>query len=139
VRKGWWAEGETLPSLDALRQRVAPETYWTYPLTAHQHRSLKAQQEGRCAICDRMARLVVDHCHDEHLLVRGMLCSSCNTGIGLLGDSADRLKRAAEYLERPILAKRPSGTRPPTRSEQIEAELLRRELSRVAADSTPES
>jgi hypothetical protein len=30
-----------------------------------------------------------------------LLCSACNKGLGLLGDDAESLRRALEYLERP--------------------------------------
>jgi hypothetical protein len=30
--------------------------------------------------------------------VRGLLCSACNTGIGLLGDNVEGLQRAMNYL-----------------------------------------
>ncbi len=41
----------------------------------------------------------VDHNHDTGK-VRGLLCSRCNTGIGLLGDDARLLQIAADYLKR---------------------------------------
>ncbi|MDE2096323.1 MAG: endonuclease VII domain-containing protein [Patescibacteria group bacterium] len=65
-------------------------------------------QNGVCAICGRPeARLrngrpqslCVDHCHTTGRL-RGLLCSACNRSIGLMKDNAQRLRAAAEYLER---------------------------------------
>lgn len=41
--------------------------------------------------------LHIDHDHDTGSF-RGWLCSSCNTGMGLLGDSVKRLLQAVEYL-----------------------------------------
>lgn len=40
----------------------------------------------------------VDHCHGTGLL-RGLLCSPCNSGLGLMKDDLTRVKKAAEYLE----------------------------------------
>lgn len=59
-------------------------------------------QSGRCAICREAPAagrfgLVVDHCHSTGL-VRGLLCAPCNSGIGFLGDNADRALAAAVYL-----------------------------------------
>lgn len=57
-----------------------------------------AEREGRCDICGRTDRRhVVDHCHDTGK-VRGILCSQCNSGIGMLGDDLDTLIKAAKYL-----------------------------------------
>jgi len=39
----------------------------------------------------------IDHCHDTNK-VRGVLCSSCNTGLGLLGDNVDSLLIAIKYI-----------------------------------------
>lgn len=61
-----------------------------------------ASQQWRCAICSRKAypagsRLVVDHDHATGA-VRALLCSPCNSALGLMGDKPDRLKAAARYL-----------------------------------------
>lgn len=54
-----------------------------------------------CEICKKEnPKLVVDHDHDTGEF-RGMLCTSCNTGLGKLGDSAERLIMALEYLNKP--------------------------------------
>lgn len=66
------------------------------------------RQDGGCAICGEPPngkRLHVDHDHSHcaagrgcPACVRGLLCSPCNTGIGMLGESAARLAAAAVYL-----------------------------------------
>lgn len=53
-----------------------------------------------CEICSRKEELCYDHCH-ETLAFRGVLCRKCNSGIGLLGDTAEDLQRAVNYLQRP--------------------------------------
>ena len=63
------------------------------------------RQKGGCAICaatlgnTRYTRLAVDHCHKSGK-VRGLLCSNCNTAIGLMKDSPKRMALAVEYLKR---------------------------------------
>lgn len=57
---------------------------------------------GMCQICKKTkddARLHVDHDHVTGV-VRGLLCHSCNTGIGSLGDSVELLQEAIKYLTR---------------------------------------
>lgn len=62
------------------------------------------KQNGACAICNtklnssRYTKLAVDHCHKTGR-VRGLLCTACNTAIGLLKDSTERLRSAIEYLK----------------------------------------
>jgi hypothetical protein len=69
-----------------------------YNLTPDQLAEMISEQDGRCKICKIRTKLVVDHCHEE-LRVRGLLCASCNTGIGMLQDSTAVLRAAIAYLE----------------------------------------
>lgn len=39
----------------------------------------------------------IDHCHETGK-IRGVLCVSCNSGIGSLGDTTKGVKQALEYL-----------------------------------------
>ena len=61
---------------------------------------LMGEQDGRCAICqlEHPKTLHVDHCHDSGV-VRGLLCDTCNRGIGYFAEDADRLRAAARYVE----------------------------------------
>lgn len=73
-----------------------------YGLTKQQNELLYEEQEGKCCICKRFflrKNLVVDHNHTTGK-VRGLLCSPCNRGIGLLGDNIENLFRAQQYLMR---------------------------------------
>lgn len=66
---------------------------------------LLQNQNGVCAVCSnpemsgRYKTLSVDHDHITGK-IRGLLCSSCNRGIGLLKDNIEVLKSAISYLER---------------------------------------
>lgn len=52
-----------------------------------------------CELCGRKKKLEVDHDHktDE---IRGMLCSRCNSAIGLFHDDVSLLRKAIEYLDK---------------------------------------
>lgn len=71
-----------------------------YGISIEQHDEMVKRQRSRCAICGRKcAKLHVDHDHETGR-VRALLCRSCNTGLGKLGDSPERLREAAAYVER---------------------------------------
>ena len=68
---------------------------------------LLLKQGNRCAICRTAepmghGKWCIDHDH-KNGRIRGLLCHSCNVGIGFLADDPERLRRAAEYIERPPL------------------------------------
>lgn len=72
-----------------------------YGLTADIYEAMLLAQHGRCACCLRPFKRTpnVDHCHKTKK-VRGLLCGSCNRGIGLFGDDPKQLLLAVKYLER---------------------------------------
>ncbi len=81
--------------------------------------ALLALQGGVCAICSKNRPLGVDHCHLFNE-VRGLLCNKCNLGLGMFDDDPDRLRAAADYLERsrraPLSMRRQSTGTPGTGS-----------------------
>lgn len=73
-----------------------------YAITEEQYLAIFKKQEGRCAICNchqHYQRLAVDHDHKTGM-VRGLLCTNCNRGLGRFFDSAIRLAAAANYIKR---------------------------------------
>ena len=73
-----------------------------YGITPADYDAMAEQQGGVCAICDLPPPadgvLCVDHDHDTGK-VRGLLCRTCNTGIGHLRDDPALVRKAATYLE----------------------------------------
>ncbi len=55
------------------------------------------KQENKCRICHQKRKLCVDHCHTTGK-VRGLICNSCNHGLGFFEDNPDFLVSATRYL-----------------------------------------
>lgn len=77
-----------------------------FGITSEQYVDLFNSQNGACAICKnpetatrlgKVKALSVDHCHKTGV-IRGLLCSDCNTGIGKLKDDIKILRSAIQYL-----------------------------------------
>lgn len=101
------------------RKNYPPGKYSEYSrrskhgMTQEEWEFMLIAQGNKCRICEceigqklgasykesRKGLAVVDHCHTTGK-IRGLLCSNCNTGIGLLGDSAENAARAAVYLSK---------------------------------------
>ena len=74
--------------------------YWLkrYGITLEDYNNLSEAQDHLCAIClSKKSPLHVDHCHTTGK-VRGLLCFSCNTLLGVAKDSPNILKSAITYL-----------------------------------------
>ena len=70
-----------------------------YGITEAEYDALVAAQGGVCAVCQERPPGHVDHDHRTGA-VRGVLCSGCNQGLGNFRDSADAMRRGADYIER---------------------------------------
>ena len=75
-----------------------------YNITLADYDYMYELQDGKCAICEseesktpKNGRFCVDHDHKTGE-VRGLLCSSCNRGIGLLQDDFNVVLNAYKYL-----------------------------------------
>lgn len=93
-RNGWLPPGFLEPR---RRRRI----YW--PISQAERQDLIEALGDVCGICGERVldrHLHVDHDH-KNQRVRGILCRSCNFGLGLFRDSPERLQAAISYLERP--------------------------------------
>lgn len=95
-RAKWWksARGKRSSANSKLKAR--------FGLSIDEYEELLAKQEGKCKICGALRsslghRLAVDHNHETGE-IRGLLCKSCNIGIGNLQDDPELCERAAVYL-----------------------------------------
>ena len=102
------------------RRKLTPEENATatlkskYGITFEQKLGLLAAQDNRCAICGDddppMTKVgttgwTVDHCHAYEretggIKIRGILCISCNTLLGMAKDKTEILLAAVQYLNK---------------------------------------
>jgi hypothetical protein len=76
-----------------------------YGITSIEYDRILAFQNGVCACCytsnpgRQHKAFNVDHCHKTGK-VRGLICYSCNVGIGHLGDNFQSVSNAITYLSK---------------------------------------
>lgn len=93
--KRYFQENPDRRVLHMRRKRAA-----RYGLTADEYDAVIAKANGACELCAATDRkLVLDHCHSTGV-IRGVLCTACNTSIGKLGDTSKSLLRAVAYLQK---------------------------------------
>ena len=72
-----------------------------YGLTEEEYKGLFTKQENKCAICgcefNENNKGFVDHSHTSNK-VRGLLCTKCNTLLGMANDNIEVLENAIKYL-----------------------------------------
>jgi hypothetical protein len=95
---GWSAEERAQKSAYHRAWRLRRQ----YGMTTSDYARLLAAQDGVCAICSKpepvVASLPVDHDHQTGK-VRALLCTPCNTTLGLVGEDPERLRALADYVE----------------------------------------
>lgn len=84
-----------------------------FKFTRLQYNEFWTKQKGLCLICNqpetsidrgKIRSLAADHCHKiqketGQTVVRGLLCTHCNNGLGRFKDDAKLLMKAAQYLD----------------------------------------
>lgn len=72
-----------------------------YSIDNERLKLLYESQSFKCAICsrteDEAGKFDIDHCHKSGH-VRGLLCRSCNLGLGMFSDNTGILSLAIKYL-----------------------------------------
>ena len=74
----------------------AYKTAWNLGIPIEEVQDLLSR--GVCDVCQSTERLRIDHCHVSSR-VRGVLCDSCNKGLGFFKDDPARLRAALRYLK----------------------------------------
>jgi hypothetical protein len=73
-----------------------------FGLSEESFHTMMQNQDSKCAICKKILVLGIgthiDHCHLSGK-IRGLLCNTCNTGIGLFKESLESLESAIQYLK----------------------------------------
>jgi hypothetical protein len=76
-------------------------------ITVEEFETLMMRQNGKCAVCDepetttykRTPRsLSIDHCHQTGK-IRGLLCTRCNTALGLLRENIAIVNKLGAYIK----------------------------------------
>lgn len=102
------SEQRTATSLKEKNRRKNNSLKYNFGITLEQYLEMESKQNKLCAICKNEEtalhsftkiplELSVDHCHTTGK-IRGLLCSTCNRGLGYFKDSPQLLGRAIEYL-----------------------------------------
>lgn len=92
-----------LKSTPEAAQNARKHTLTKYNLTSEDYIAILESQNNSCAICqksqnDELTPFKIDHNH-ETKEVRGLLCNSCNAGLGFFKDNIDNINAAIEYLK----------------------------------------
>lgn len=100
----WYSKNETTVKLK--RSNYLINQYWpnlTRENALKEYEQLKKSQNNSCAICKDpfidSKRPDIDHDHETGQ-VRGLLCNTCNRGIGYLKDSPINILNAYDYLKK---------------------------------------
>ena len=94
-----WGKNYRARNKDKIRNR---ELIKNYGITLDDFNNIFKEQGKKCGICKKVLTLkeaFVDHIHNTGD-VRGILCTRCNTGIGMFGEKLENLKEAICYLKR---------------------------------------
>lgn len=90
-------------NLEEIRARdIDRDLKRAYGISFEDYKAMEVAQDGKCKICGgttlyRGTRFAVDHCHITGK-VRGLLCTKCNSGLGMFNDDINLISAAISYL-----------------------------------------
>lgn len=114
VSAGAWKTKEGKNAYGRSHRVANPEIYRNIDLKKDfgidiiEYAAMLDAQNGVCAICSRpetairngkLKMLAVDHCHTSDA-IRGLLCTKCNVMVGMSEDHPERLRAAADYIQK---------------------------------------
>jgi len=98
-RRAYWAAHKDAINARRRGKREAESLRRRYGMSLDDRDALLARQGGVCGICKKHhRRLHVDHCHATRK-VRGLLCGTCNRGLGHYNDDPVLTRAATAWLE----------------------------------------
>lgn len=105
VREVWYKKNSLKQIASNKRWRIKNEAKYVSQrlhISIEQAEAFVKAGKCKCEICGDTEKLHFDHCHSMGK-VRGVLCLSCNTLIGRLGDTSEKVKNKTlailKYLE----------------------------------------
>jgi hypothetical protein len=86
-----------------VKKHTAKNLKSRFGISLERYAEILKNQGGVCKICEyapsaTCKMLAVDHCHKTGS-IRGLLCTYCNTALGLFKDDIKLLKIAIKYLK----------------------------------------
>jgi hypothetical protein len=83
-----------------------PRRFKRHNLSREKYEEMLSLHNGKCWVCKTRDGYVIDHdhrcCPKTHSCggcVRGILCSNCNTAIGLLHEDVELIQSIKDYLD----------------------------------------
>ena len=94
----WYKANPERVKLNHLKSARKGHLRRKYGITEEDYKGMIEIQGNRCLICYKtMIEPNVDHCHKTNL-VRGLLCSQCNNGLGNFKDNTESLLNAVWHI-----------------------------------------
>lgn len=106
---------QSLPEEQKKERTFRYELRREYGLSIEEYEAMVKSQKGLCLLCEKPPkpgfhhRLQVDHCHASGK-IRGLLCNTCNTALGRLGDGEEGILRLLRYVRGELKLR--AGSRP---------------------------
>lgn len=103
LKKEWRARGGHAAEYQRNKDKYR-DTYMkrVYGISLEEYNAMAENQNGLCYVCNNPPnggkRLAVDHCHKTGN-VRRLLCTNCNTTLGLINEDILIMNKLIKYIE----------------------------------------